>query len=55
MERCSSHITWIQEAGLGVGVSNTIADMKPLCDVITENDCDHSAVAEVINRYVLNQ
>ena len=45
----------IQAAGLGVGVSNTIADMKPLCDVITENDCDHSAVAEVINRYVLKQ
>lgn len=48
-------LSMIQEAGLGVGVSNTIADMKPLCDVITENDCDHSAVAEVINRYVLNQ
>lgn len=48
-------LSMIQEAGLGVGVSNTIVDMKPLCDVITENDCDHSAVAEVINRYVLNQ
>ena len=48
-------LSMIQAAGLGVGVSNTIADMKPLCDVITENDCDHSAVAEVINRYVLKQ
>ena len=48
-------LSMIKTAGLGVGVANTIEDMKKECDVITENDCDHSAVAEVINQYVLHQ
>ncbi len=43
----------IQAAGLGVGVANTVADMKPLCDYITANDCDHSGVAEAIEKFVL--
>ena len=44
----------IKAAGLGVGVANTIESMKPECDVITERDCDHGAVAEVIEKYVFN-
>lgn len=47
-------LSMIKQAGLGVGVSNTIEGMKKDCDIITENDCDHSAVAEVINKYILN-
>lgn len=47
-------LTMIKEAGLGIGVANVIDEMRPACDVITENDCDHSAVAEVINKYILN-
>jgi len=43
----------IEAAGLGVGVANTVADMKPKCDVITENDCEHDGVAEAIYKYVL--
>jgi Cof subfamily protein (haloacid dehalogenase superfamily) len=46
-------LSMIQEAGLGVGVANTVEEMKPQCDVITEADCDHSAIAEVIRKYVL--
>lgn len=47
-------LSMIQQAGIGVGVANTIAPMKEMCDVITENDCDHSAVAEVIHKYILD-
>lgn len=48
-------LSMIKEAGLGVGVANTIEGMRDQCDYITENDCDHSAIAEVINKFVLNQ
>lgn len=48
-------LSMIQAAGLGVGVSNTIEGMKKDCDLLTQNDCDHSAVAEVINRFILNK
>ncbi len=44
----------IRMAGLGVGVKNTAEGMKPMCDVITEATNDGHAVAEVIERYVLN-
>lgn len=43
----------IREAGLGIGVANTVPDMKPLCDVITEATCEENAIAEVIRRYAL--
>ncbi len=48
-------LSMIQAAGLGVGVANTIEEMKAECDVITKNDCDHSAIAEVIDCYLLNK
>lgn len=48
-------LSMIQAAGLGVGVANTIASMKAECDVITENDCNHSAVAEVLHKYILDK
>lgn len=46
-------LSMIQAAGLGVGVQNTVEEMKKDCGFITDADCDHSAVAEVINRFVL--
>ena len=48
-------LSMIEAAGLGVVVANTIEPMKELCDVITEADCDHSAVAEVINKYIFGE
>lgn len=48
-------LTMIQAAGLGVGVANAIPGMREHFDVITENDCGHGAVAEVIEKYILNQ
>ncbi len=46
-------LSMIQAAGLGVGVANTLPSMKALCDQITERDCEHGAVAEAIQKYVL--
>lgn len=46
-------LSMIKEAGLGVGVHNTVEEMKKDCDFITDADCDHSAVAEVIHRFIL--
>ncbi len=48
-------LSMIQEAGLGIGVANTVEAMKKDCDYITENDCDHNAIAEVINQFILKQ
>ncbi len=48
-------LAMIKAAGLGVGVANTVESMKPECDYITERDCDHGAVAEVIEKFILNQ
>ena len=44
----------IKAAGLGVGVANSVVGIIPECDFITEADCDHDAVAEVIEKFILN-
>ena len=46
-------LTMIQAAGLGVGVGNTVEELRPLCDYVTAADYNHSAVAEVIHKFVL--
>lgn len=48
-------LSMIRAAGLGVGVANTIEGMKKDCDYITENDCNHDAVAEVIDKFVFGK
>jgi Cof subfamily protein (haloacid dehalogenase superfamily) len=48
-------LSMIKAAGLGVGVANTVEEMKPECDYITDADCDEGAVAEVIEKFILNQ
>lgn len=45
----------IKEAGLGVGVANVEKAMRDDCDFITEADFEHSAVAEVINKFILSE
>lgn len=47
-------LSMIQAAGLGVGVKNTVKDMKPLCDYITMATNNESAVAEVIEKFILS-
>ena len=43
----------IHDAGLGVCVANAMEDMKPQCDYVCASTCNQSAVAEVIERFVL--
>lgn len=45
----------IEEAGLGVGVANSNPGIVERCDVITDNDCNHDAIAEVIDKYILQK
>ena len=47
-------LSMIEAAGLGVGVRNTVEELKPRCDYVTEATCEESAVAEVIRRFVLS-
>lgn len=46
-------LSMIKAAGLGVGVANSARGIIPECDFITEADCDHDAVAEVIEKFIL--
>ena len=43
----------LRAAGLGVGVANVVDAIKPDCDYITQAAYDQSAVAEVIERFIL--
>lgn len=43
----------IEYAGLGVAVKNAREDIKKIADYVTENDNNHDAVAEVIEKFVL--
>ncbi len=45
----------IQAAGLGVGVANTLTQMKDQCDYLCQADCEHDPVSEVIERFILNR
>ena len=45
----------IRDAGLGACVANAVEDMKPRCDYVCRATCDQSAVAEIIERFVLGR
>lgn len=47
-------LSMIQEAGLGVGVQNTIQGMRQYCDYITEATNDEGGVGEIIEKFILN-
>jgi len=47
-------ISMIQQAGLGVAVANAVPAAKAAANYITANDCSSGAVAEVINKFILN-
>lgn len=48
-------LSMIKVAGLGVGVHNVVEGMKDDCDFITESDHNHDAIAEVIEKFILNR
>lgn len=47
-------LTMIQTAHVGVAMANAISQVKTYADYVTKNDCDHSGVAEVIERFLLS-
>ncbi len=47
-------LTMIRDAGLGVGVANVVPDMRGECDYVCENDCNNSAVSEVLEKFIFN-
>ena len=46
-------IQMIEAAGIGCAVQNAVPDLKAHADYITENDCNHSAVAEILYKFCL--
>ena len=44
----------IRGAGIGVAVANALPEVKAEADYITENDCNHDAVAEIVERFMKN-
>ena len=43
----------IRGAGIGVAVANALPEVKAEADYVTENDCDHDAVAEIVEQYMM--
>lgn len=48
-------LAMIKAAGLGVGVANVVKDMRADCDYICERDCNHDAIAEVLEKFILSK
>lgn len=46
-------ISMIRKAHIGVAMKNAIPAVKEAADYITENDNNHDAIAEVIEKYIL--
>ena len=51
----ANDIPMIREAGTGAAMANGIDAIKEAADYVTENDNNHSGVAEVIRKFVLNE
>ena len=43
----------IRGAGIGIAVANALPEVKAEADFVTENDCDHDAVAEIVEKYLI--
>lgn len=46
-------ISMIQTAHVGVAMKNGIDELKKVADYVTENDNNHDAIAEVIEKFIL--
>ncbi|WMI81163.1 Cof-type HAD-IIB family hydrolase [Anaerotignum sp. MB30-C6] len=46
-------ISMITKAGLGIAVANAEPEVKEIADFITENRCEHDAIAEIIEKFIL--
>lgn len=46
-------LSMIRAAGIGVAMKNAQPQVKAAADYVTKRDCDHSGVAEVIEKFLL--
>lgn len=51
----SNDISMIQAAGVGCAVANAMEHVKKEADYVSERDNNHSAVAEIVERFMLNE
>lgn len=51
----NNDISMIQAAGVGCAVANALEHVKGEADYVTRRDNNHSAVAEVVERFMLNE
>lgn len=47
-------LSMIKAAGLGVAMQNAEPGLKAAADYVTEHDCDHDGIAEVVEKFILN-
>lgn len=45
----------VEAAGLGVGVSNAVDELKEVCDVVIESSCNEDPMTEIIDRFIFNE
>lgn len=48
-------ISMIKYAGLGIAMKNAYDEVKNNADMVTELNNDENAVADVINRFIINK
>ena len=53
IRRVPVNLSMIKAAGTGIAMQNAYAAVKQAADYVTENDCDHSGVAEAVKKFVL--
>ena len=46
-------ISMIEAAGVGCAMANAVPACKEAADYITEADCDHDGLAEIIEKFIL--
>ena len=46
-------IPMLQAAGIGAAVANAAPEVKAAADWTSERDCDHSAVSQILHRFLL--
>ncbi len=49
----NNDIPMIRGAGIGIAVANALEEVKAEADYVTVQDCDHDAVAEIVERFLL--
>lgn len=49
----SNDLSMLKAAGVGCAVANAQAEVKQAADYVTEQDNNHSAIAEIVEKFVL--